>query len=70
MKGKEEEPQIKCRSLEALRVFVETCEYPVITLVEVYLLPVLLDIAGFRGRKSEELTSFYFQQTQGEEDSE
>jgi hypothetical protein len=41
MKGKEEEPTIKCRSLEALRVFLETCEYPVVTLTEVYLLPIL-----------------------------
>jgi hypothetical protein len=69
MKGKEEDPAIKCRALEALRVFVETCEYPLITLIEVYLLPLLNEIAAFKGRKSDELTSFYFQQTQGEEDS-
>lgn len=49
---------------------VELCEYPVVTLVEVYLLPVLWEIAIFKGRKSEELTSYYFQQTQGIEDSE
>jgi hypothetical protein len=38
--------------------------------VEVYILPILCEIAAFKGRKSEELTSFYFQQAQGTEDSE
>ena len=61
---------IKCRALDAARIMVELCEYPVLTLVEVYLLPVLWEVAIFRGRKSEELTSYYFQQTQGIEDSE
>jgi hypothetical protein len=32
---------------------MEMCEYPVITLIEVYLLPLLNEIAAFKGRKSE-----------------
>ena len=33
VKGKEEEPEIKCRALDAAKVMVETCEYPIVTLV-------------------------------------
>ena len=70
VKGKEEEPEIKCRALDAAKVMIETCEYPIVTLVEVYLLPLLQEVAWFGGKKGKEAIAYYFQQTQGVEDSE
>jgi hypothetical protein len=39
-------------------------------LVEVYLLPLLQEIAVFAGKKSKEVVAYYFQQSHGAQDSE
>lgn len=49
---------------------METCEYTIVTLVEVYLLPLLQEVAGFGGKKGKDVVAYYFQQTHGVEDSE
>lgn len=69
LRSREEDPASKCRCLEAAALLLATQEYPVLTLVEVYLLPLLQDAALFRARKSEEQTGFYFQQVCGVADS-
>jgi hypothetical protein len=42
---------------------MSTQEYPALTLIEVYLLPLLQEAALFRSKKTEEQTERYFQQT-------
>jgi hypothetical protein len=46
-----------------------TQEYPVMTLLEVYLLPILQEAALFRARKDEQQVARYFQTAYGLADS-
>jgi hypothetical protein len=63
LRSKEEDSSAKCRCLEAAELLMATQEYPALTLIEVYLLPLLQEAALFRSKKSEEQTAVYFQQT-------
>ena len=52
-----------CQCLSAAALLLHTCEYPVLTLFEVYLMPVVTDIALYRQKKTEDQTAYYFQKT-------
>ena len=52
LKSKEEEPSVHCRCLSAAAILFHTCEYPLLTLFEVYLMPVVTDIALYRHKKT------------------
>ena len=52
--------------MEAAALLLETCEYSVLTFLEVYLLPILNELASF-ARKPEQQLSCYFKQNFGVE---
>jgi hypothetical protein len=52
LRSKDEDPHIKCRALQAAALLAESAQYPLLTFLELYILPLLADIALYRGRKS------------------
>jgi len=42
---------MKFNALNCAKIFFYTCEYSVILLIEVYLLPIIFEIAAFKATK-------------------
>lgn len=59
--GKHELPLMKFNALMATKLFFDTTEYVPLILIEVYLLPIILEVALYRVQKrSEEGLTMYF----------
>jgi hypothetical protein len=61
LNSKLEPPLMKFNALNCAKIFFDTCEYSVILFIEVYLLPIIFEIAAFKStKKSDEGLSLYF----------
>ena len=59
--GKQEKPLVKFNALMAVKLFFDTGEYLAVNLIEVYILPVVLEVAAYRAlKRSEEGLTLYF----------
>ena len=59
--SKLEPPLMKYNAMCCARMFFNTCEYTAVILIEIYILPIIFDIAAFKAtKKSEEGLTLYF----------
>lgn len=63
MTEKDVQPKLKVNAVFALQTFLETCQYPIVTLTEAYLLPHMLEAALFGSdKRTYAKTSGYFRE--------